>query len=414
MRLVVCALSAAVLLSGCSWGTGGVSNGWNGQSGGAYAGGYGAGGCAPTGYGQYGQANYGQGGYQGGYAATCNAGSYQVASNGYGAGYGGGHGLRGAQNVQQGYGAGAYGAGAYGAGGYGAGAAGTVLGASAPYGSAAGAYGAGAYGAAQGAQFAAGGAQYATQTIQGAPIYVPQPYPAYYGGGACCGGGLRGGAAALPFGIEAGIGTELEIGGDIFGGEKAKPSGTNFISSLPVISYNDAYDTAVTYTGGVTYDVSPTTTVLGQLGFSKANGNHLNVGTISDGAGVTEDLYAQWGDLEQWTLEGGVRQYFGGWNNGTSGLRPYVTATGGFTHNNSVDLVQESATLAPAALNTQQYIDSGWNPTAAGLVGVEMQVGPRTAIGVETGIRWRDDLNTISPTNDRWSVPLRVRGRVSF
>ena len=119
--------------------------------------------------------------------------------------------------------------------------------------------------------------------------------------------------------------------------------------------------------------------------------------------------------MEQFTLEGGVRQYLGGWNNGVSGLRPYVGATGGFTHNNDVNLTQSSATLMPVGSNVQPYLDSGWAPTASGVIGAEMQVGARTAIGVETGIRWRDDIGSnVVQQEDRWSVPLKLRGRISF
>ena len=62
-----------------------------------------------------------------------------------------------------------------------------------------------------------------------------------------------------------------------------------------------------------------------------------------------------------------------------------------------------------------EFIDSGWRPTAAGLVGVEAAVGNRAAVGVETGIRWRDGLKGDFVNNDdRFSIPLSLRGRLSF
>ena len=471
MRLAVCALSA-VLLSGCSWmgtgGSGSSSYGYGagggcmtpyGAQGGQYrhtqygygqqggncgaAGGYGvagngygmgaagAGGFGPGG--AYGAGGYGAGnGYgmgAGGYGAGANgygAGGYGAGANGYGVGTGA-LGLRGAQGVGAnglaglggGYGAGAYGAGAgmYGMGG--AAGAGTVLGGAAPYGAAVG----GATQYAGGGQWvngqwvqggSYGGAYGSTTTVQGAPIYVPQPYPAYYGVGGG-GYGYRGASAAMPFGIEAGVGVAFGIGGDIV---DAKPAGiatggTLNVSATPAIAYKDAYDNAVGYDLATTYDVSPGTTLLARVGYSDAEGQRIKTGTVDDGV-TTEDLYAQWSDMEQVTLEGGFRQYMGGWNNGMSGVRPYIGATAGFTHNSAVELAQDSATLLPAGSNVQSYTDAGWTPTASGVVGAEMQVGPRTAIGVEAGLRWSDDLNTIAPSEDRWSVPLKVRGRVSF
>lgn len=459
MRLAVCTLSA-VLLSGCSWlgyGGGGNSYGANCANAGAYGGqyaynsqaGYGAAGAcgaggSVVGYGM-GAGGYGAGSGANGYGPGMGmGGGYGAGANGYGVGTGAlGHAgaLRGVQGAGA-YGAGGYGVGAGGAMGYGAGGladvggqyingqwvagtsaggAGTVLGGAAPYGSAAGGQfinGQWVAGGVAGATGVAGGYGYGTSgsvtTVQGAPIYVQQPYPSYYPVGVAVGGGLRGGYAALPFGVEAAIGTEIGLGGDIFPGAPAKPAGTNFISAIDPIAYKDAYKNAVTYEMATTYDVDPSTTLLGRIGYSEAQGQRLKIGTIDDGALVSEDLYAQWGDMKQVTLEGGVRKYMGGWNNSMGGMRPYVQGTAGFTHNSSVNLVQDSATLAPAALNTQQYTDAGWTPTASGVVGMEMQVGPRTALGVEAGLRWRDDLNTNLASEDRWSLPVKLRGRISF
>ena len=224
--------------------------------------------------------------------------------------------------VQTGYGV-------NGATGYGAGA-GTVLGGAAPYGTAVG--GAGTAGQYASGQYtndqccvsnADNGVAYGTSnqfaTVQGAPIYVPQPYPAYYGvatgGGYNYGGGLRGGAAALPFGIEAGIGTNLAIGGDIF---TAKPAGlalgstTRSVGASEAISYGDAYKDTVSYDIAATYDVDPSTTVIGRVGYSNAEGNRVQVGNVTDTGfpGVDEPYFATWSDLEQVALEGGGSQIY--------------------------------------------------------------------------------------------------------
>ncbi len=457
MRLAVCTLSA-VLLSGCSWfGSGGNSGSFSNYNNGvscSNAGNYG---------GQYGYGNqYGQGhNTGGGYGTVVCGGAKTYATNGYAAqpGYAAQGtqavmNLRGAQglhgyNAQAGYQAAGY-PGGYGAqlsnGQWGAGssAVGTVLGSSAPYGNAVGGQYANLnnqWSTGTTANIAGGYGYNASgnvRTVQGSPIYVPQPYPAYYGGGVAsggcasnmsyvCGGGLRGGSAALPFGIEAGIGTEIAIGGDIIGAKPAGPAlggapgATLNVSALNAISYGDAYNTAVSYDLGASYDINPSTTIISRLGYSNAKGERLRIGTIDDSAFVpapavvtTEDLYARWSDLEQFTLEGGVRKYMGGWNNAMGGLRPYAQATAGFTHNNAVSLSQDSATLMPIGSNVQTYADAGWTPTASGAIGAEMQLGPRTALGVEAGVRWRDDLNAIFESEDRWSVPIKLRGRISF
>lgn len=475
MRLLAISLSAA-LLSGCSWfGYSGHKQeaGWGAYEGGQYGqcasgtygqsgqwsqygqqGAHGAGCYGANGYGQgmYGQAGYGQAGYgQNGY------GSGAYGQNGYSAG--GANGMYGAGYGQGGYGAGMSGAGgAYGATGYGSGAYGTGAGMTGAGGS--GMYGAGygidaatgqpvtlgsgaSYGSAVGtvadgqyAQYAGSGTTVGgVQQVMGAPIYVQQPYPVYYSGGGSSyyqgggfyrrGGGLRlRGGQANPIGLGGFVGGDYAVNGNIFGGKSASPNNPDETLATarvdsPEIAYDEAFEGGTVIGGGLEYDASRNTTVFANLAYQKNEGATFENGTFEPGtydgsgnftsSGPVETVTAEMSDLEQITIEGGVRQYVGG----NLGFRPYVGASAGFTHNNRVDLTQSSSggTLAPF---TQSYIDEGWSPTAAGIVGAEMAVGPNAALGVETGLRWRDDLNTNVESEDRWSVPLSVRGRIAF
>jgi len=423
MRLALITVSA-IALSGCTWFGGGAqsgSNGFNGQASahcgpqGGYANGYNlqgyqGQGCGPAGGysvngGQFAQqgAAYGQQGYaQQGYSqAGYGQAGQQAGGYGYGytAGYAQGY---GAQTAAQGL-RGSYGQQV------------TTLGAAAPYGAA---LGGGQYGGAN------------VQTVQGAPIYVNQPYPVY-GNGGCAGGNFGGGCgvvgAAQPFGLEAGVGTSFALGGDFVGAKAAGPASDGFgnpdltggttgarvVSAQPAVTYGDAFSEAVELGLAATYDVGPNTTVLGRFGYAEANGRSVNIGTVTEG-GQTGDLIASFSDLETYTVEGGVRQYVGGFNNGLTGLRPYVGASAGFAYNNDVDVIQSSTAFANGSDPAIQLIDSGWNPTASAVVGAEWQVANSVAIGVESGIRWQDDYDTALPSEDRWSVPVRLRGRVSF
>ena len=470
MRFTACALTA-VLLSGCSW------LGSGGSYGDSYGYGYNGvynGGCSQGAAGaNFANAGYGYGGGAGAGGGGCAAGAgYNVASGGgmygggagmgagmYGAGAGGAGGLRGAYGVN-GYGTGLQGAGAYGggAGAYGAGA-GAYGGGAGGYGAGAGAYGGGAgmyapgggYGAGAGLGGAAGiaglgagtggyGAGYGgngittlggaapygaavggmqsygggnVQTVQGAPIYVPQPYPAYYQAqSAGYGGGYNYGGGTLPIGLELGGGQDFFINGDFFPGEVGKPfnGGPGIVSDLAPIAYADAFDNAKGLDLTATYDMNHNTTLLGRVGYTKAGGDALKVGTVSDGLGTVEDLYAEFSDLEQYTVEGGFRHYMGR----PTGMRPYIGGTAGFVKTEDVTLTQGSATLVDPTIFQQTYVDGGWSPTASGLIGAEWAMGNRSAVGVETGIRWTDDLDTNFVSDDRWSVPVRLRGRVSF
>ena len=441
MRLAVCALSA-VLLSGCSWlGTGGQQvAGFNQGHGGAYGGVN----CAPTQQG-FAQQGFVQQGFAGQAGCLPGQGGYAVQQGAFGGQQGFGHGAGQGFSDQQGFGGQSVGFGGQQVAGFGGQNAGfgqgfggqqfasqgftqgsvATLGSAAPYGTAVG----NPYGNVVGTQLSNG--QYvngaAVQNVVGAPIYQAQPY-----GVPCCGPQLRGPAAALPWGFEAGIGTDFGVGGDIFQGRpEDSVSGfgpatggavgtSRFVSAIDPISFNDAFDEAIQYDAAVTRDLSPSTTVLGRFGYSEANGQSVDLGSAFEAPGTAADaqpVIGQFSDLEQITLEAGVRQYIGGFANGITGLRPYVGASAGARYNNSVDLVQSSAAFnggAGGADPAIEFIDSGWNPTAAGLVGAEWQVGGRSAIGVETGIRWQDNLDTVLPSEDIWTVPVRLRGRLSF
>ena len=452
MRLAVVGLSA-VLMSGCSW----LGGGYGASSYGANAG------CAPD-YsacaggqyaGQYGSGAYGvQSGAYGGQFAGGQYAAYGadagVAGAGYGAGglngygqYGAGAGVPGAAGV--GY-AGAYGVpgqvGVVGGqqGGMGAFGNGTVttLGGTAPFGAAT-AYGApglggGVYGqSVVGSQYASGQfAGGAVQTVQGAPIYVPQPYGVPVGVGVA-GGGFSAGAAALPFGLALLGGTDFDVSGDLL---QAKPAGpgltgdpsippTNEAGAQEALSYSDAFGESKRIGFALERDISPSTTLLGQFAYATANGQRVDgyasstpgtydpvSGAFVQTPGTTTDvLDAEFSDLNTYTAEAGIRQYLGR----PSGLRPYVGATAGAVYNEGVDFRQTFTGTDTEFSNVENFIDSGWNPTASGVIGAEAAVGKRGAIGIESGVRWTDGLSTApGGADDRITIPVTLRGRVAF
>ena len=472
MRLAVCALSA-VLLSGCSWlGTGGQSAGFGqsgfnqfGQSGGFFGGancaqgfvdpstggcGIGGGyGVGPGGFAQgagFGAGDFGQG-FAGQGVGGFGAGGFgpgAVGAGGFGAGGFGAGGFGPGGVGAGGFGPGAVGAGGFGpgvvgAGGFGPGIVGvggfgpgdgfgaggfgttTTLGANAPFGAAA--FGGGVVGTQfSNGQFVNGAG---VQTVQGAPIFVPQPVPQFFGVPQLR--GIAPAAAALPFGLGILAGTEFNLGGDLTDPRPGGPAdgGGGFAAPTPGISYDDAFDNLNQIGGTAEYDISRDTTLLGTFAYGEADGNSVeNFGAFTPGTfdpqgnftaftgpgSATRNLTGEFSDLETYTLEGGVRQYVG--NNNV--FRPYVTAKGGARRNNSVTLTQVDVADG-SVFNESEFIDSGWNPTAAGLVGAEVAVGPRGAIGIESGIRWTDGLDVAGGgADDQWSIPLNLRGRVAF
>lgn len=431
MRLAILALSAAAL-SGCSWLGGG----------GAQQGHYAAG-CYPASGGGYQQAGYQ---HQYGYAqgAGCAGGAYGVQSagaGGYAGGYGAGHGATYAAGSTGGYGAGyqtdangyQYGGGqSFAAQGYG----GATYGAQSGY-----AYGGGATTLGMNAPYGASTAQYGqasgVQTVVGAPLYVGQPYPVPqmrgsancggYGGGYNAGGcGTVGGGGGMPFGVEVFAGTEFDASGNLFTKKSVGPPDGDFsigtrVGSIDPISYDDAFGATTTLGVALSYDISPNTTVLGSIAHGEAEGQTVNgYTTVQPGtwSGTTftptagsaaRSVDGSFTDLTTTTLEAGLRHYVGA----PRGLRPYIGATAGFVHN---DNVQFSQTYSDDGTfyGEREFIQSGWNPTASATLGAEVAISHRAAIGVESGVRWRDNMKTLAPSEDRVTIPLTLRGRLSF
>ena len=445
MRVAVVGLSA-VLLSGCSWlggayGGGAVPHaGYGAEYGAEYGAGYGAEyaapgvACAPqagyqTGYAQAYNPACGQGGFaqqnyaEQGYAATGAYGAEQYAGYGQGQVAGGAYGAGGLSGYGQTAGVGYQGA--YGVPGQ----VGQQVGVQQGY----GAFGNGSVQTLQGGPVYGGvygqnvvGSQYAggqfvggaVQTVQGAPIYVPEPYAVPVGVGV--GGGVA--AAALPFGLALLGGTDFDVSGDIYTEGKngpAKDANGNDVPGNTVgdsngISFSDAFDPAKRIGVALERDLGPSTTLLGQVAYSQANGNVVrNYESVDILGGGPRFLDAEFGDLETYTAEVGVRQYIGK----PTGLRPYIGATAGAVYNEAVSINRTYSDNGQAydAAPIEEFIDSGWSPTAAGLIGAELPVGHRGAIGVESGIRWTDGYDTIfGETDNRLTVPVTLRGRVAF
>ena len=272
----------------------------------------------------------------------------------------------------------------------------------------------------------------AVQTVQGAPIFVPQPV------GVPVGVGVGGGAvaAALPWGLSLFGGTNFEVDGDLIQEKDFSPNNLNTGQVFqPDTSYDDAFSEGWEVGAALERDLSPNTTIFGQGVYGEKSGGDFENGTFQQGftdpnTGVfvpgtfdaqgnffpgqtqVETITSEVSDLETITLEAGLRQYFGP----PKSIRPYLAATAGAVYNDDVTItnVSSGGTLT-AEGNTFELIDSGWNPTASGLIGLETAVGTRGAIGVEGGIRWQDGVDTLfGGADDRISLPLRLRGRVAF
>jgi hypothetical protein len=180
----------------------------------------------------------------------------------------------------------------------------------------------------------------------------------------------------------------------------------------------------IRYELGGSYALSPSTkvTAMGFIDEADSAGN-VNFGTIGGSA-----FTGQLSDHRQTGLELGLRKYFTPQAAPfVRSVRPYVEGRLGAAYQDSVFI--ENAQLGGAAIGTGRLAlsDSGWVPSAAGLVGVETPLTRYSTIGLETGIRYtgEPDANIttfaagsqyegLNQGGSRVSVPLMLRGRYRF
>lgn len=231
---------------------------------------------------------------------------------------------------------------------------------------------------------------------------------------------LANGNCLSRFNVEGGIGPSFNVGGDIITGDQSVGPAVNVRN----VNFKEAYDAGIRYELGGSYALSPSTkvTAMGFIDEADSAGN-VNFGTIGGSA-----FTGQLSDHRQTGLELGLRKYFNPQSAPfVRSVRPYVEGRVGAAYQDSVFI--ENAQLGGAAIGTGRLAlsDSGWVPSAAGLVGIETPLTRYSTIGVETGIRYtgEPDANTttfaagsqyegLNQGGSRVSVPLMLRGRYRF
>jgi opacity protein-like surface antigen len=231
--------------------------------------------------------------------------------------------------------------------------------------------------------------------------------------------------------VEAGFGPEFVVGGDAITGTGAHPGAIAPTIALNDVSMSDAYDTGYRAELGASYAVSTSRKITGQVYYSHADGNDVELG-LQEG----QILRGEMSDRKSYGVEAGVRQYMRPVRAPlVNSFRPYVEAKLGAAYVESVSLdnIREDVAGFPQTPTTLAMYEDSWVPTAAGLVGVETPLFDRMTIGVETGIRYTgtpksDNTDVASATSpvfnaryaginnggERLTIPLTIRGRYRF
>ena len=214
--------------------------------------------------------------------------------------------------------------------------------------------------------------------------------------------------------FEGSIGAEAFSGGDFLKSATASQGRT-----LNEVAMKDVYDTRQRASLGLSHDVASRTTLTAQGFVTKAEskGDIFMIGSPNTLSGQAQQ-FASVSDYKSYGAEIGFREYA----NSGRGLRPYIGGTVGGEYVKDIDLRQMSFDGNAASTTTTQLYRGGWVPTASGLVGVEMPVGYRGALALESGIRYTGKKkiryeNTdggFGEAGDHYAVPIMLRGRYRF
>jgi len=226
------------------------------------------------------------------------------------------------------------------------------------------------------------------------------------------------------------------------------------------ISFDDVHSTPLRIAGGAEFILTPRATLFANAGYSYAEGKSGDVASVNasvyrlvssenfDAAGTSlgpavetlSELEPQeiarfnydFTDLRRIDLEAGGRYYFNpiNKNQGYKTLTPFVGASAGVSHFNSVSYdfsLAQTNYAAAFAGNPEPEIsagprsrvelyDSQWVPSGQLNAGMEWQVTPKTALALETGVRIegaRDYSNGVKGDTNV-AIPVTLRGSFNF
>lgn len=214
---------------------------------------------------------------------------------------------------------------------------------------------------------------------------------------------------------ELGVGQEFLAGGTLISGDANGIAGVNPAE----VSMKNAFEVGDRFDMGVSYALNPNRKVVLNGHVTSFDGERQFIGT-QDGQALNGNIT----DFQTYGLEAGLRQYILPVAVPVvKSVRPYVEGRIGASHVDDINITgvtRASAAGAPTASPNFALYDSGWVPTAAGLVGVETPLFNRMTVGVETGLRYSGKLDRVNGGfagdngGGNWTIPVSLRGRYRF
>lgn len=226
--------------------------------------------------------------------------------------------------------------------------------------------------------------------------------------------------------LEGAVGQEYMVKGDF--------TTPDDVAAVPGLTPNgvkmkDAYDAGMRYELGGSYALNPNRKVTLMANYSKAEGKDVAFGTLA--GPPVNTLRGTASDYESYGVEAGLRQYFRFQRAPIVGsIRPYVEAKAGASKVKDITISNLRDNGGAVNGGTAAFYDGKWVPTGAGIIGIEAPVFKRATLALETGIRYRGELDSnttdfgagggvslltgLNNGSENWSVPVTLRGRYRF
>ncbi len=239
-------------------------------------------------------------------------------------------------------------------------------------------------------------------------------YPAPQHSGTRHGGhkGHYAGPRENPWTVNGSIGADFTTGGGFFRGQDAAGAGYNNVSM------DEAFKPGIRAELGAARSLRGNRMLTGQAFWAKSEGERV---TLRNSATPVRGTFT---DHESYGAELGLRQYVT--MPASTSYKPYVEGRLGAAYIDDIGIEDQRAVTAPERLGRNfNFIEGGWVPTGAALIGVERPVTRNVMLGLETGIRYSGGLDGAAIPNstalpganqydERWSVPVSLRGRYRF
>lgn len=200
-------------------------------------------------------------------------------------------------------------------------------------------------------------------------------------------------------------------------------AGTPATLQIQPRSHSDVFDTGYLAGGELAYGTGGNGELFVTGRYTKASGNKINVGGAAAGAPVnaTLPILGEFGDYKTWSVEAGYRQYL----SSGDGMKPFIAVRGGATR---ISAISANFTVPDAniALNNVPFSNASWVFSGGADIGLSIPLGERASIVPEVGIQYTGGakgndtglgglgLGAINDKGERWSVPVRVRLRLSL